>query len=329
MLMSKYIRHIQLPEIGKLGQEKISNTRVLIIGCGGLGAVASWYLAAAGVKKIILLDGDVISESNIPRQILFSVVDLGKSKVEIAKGKLSHQYPYVEINSINEYFVKKIHNFLAKEVDIVLDCTDNIKTKKEIDGFCIENNLPIVTAGISTWDLHIIAGNLKTSLETHSITYFNIFEKISIDSFGPDDCNINGVLATTAGLGGVFQSHITLLAITNPTLVINKLYIFDTKNLNLNTVEFDYAQENTQDRNNQIQTTQDSLKSLIFVGENLPLELQDKNCIMVPYYELEEFLLKNELYQNSIIACETGKKSKIIVTKLNKEYQYNLESYIP
>lgn len=329
MLMSNYIRHIQLPEIGKRGQEKISKTCVLIIGCGGLGAVASWYLAAAGVKKIILLDGDVVSESNIPRQILYSVRDLGKSKVEIAKGNLSYQYPEVEISAINEYFDMEKHSYLTQEVDIVLDCTDNIKTKKEIDSFCIENNLPIVTAGISTWDLHIIAGNLKTFQGSYSNTYFNIFDNISTDSFSQDDCNINGVLATTAGLGGVFQSHITLLAITNPSWVINKLYIFDTKNLNLNTVEFDYSNENTQDKKNQIQTTNDSLKSLIFIGEKLPLELQDKNCIMVPYYELEEFLLKNELYQNSIIACETGKKSKILVTKLNNDNHYNLESYIP
>jgi molybdopterin/thiamine biosynthesis adenylyltransferase len=327
--MSNYIRHIQLPEIGKLGQEKISKTRVLIIGCGGLGAVASWYLSAAGVKKIILLDGDVVSESNIPRQILYSVRDLDKSKVEIAKGNLFYQYPQVEISAINEFFDMEKHSYLAQEVDIVLDCTDNIKTKKEIDNFCIENNLPIVTAGISTWDLHIIAGNLKNIEGSYSNTYFNIFDNISTESIGQDDCNINGVLATTAGLGGVFQSHITLLAITNPSWVINKLYIFDTKNLNLNTIEFDYTNENSKDKKNQIQTTNDSLKSLIFIGENLPLELQDKNCIMVPYYELEEFLLKNELYQNSIIACETGKKSKILVTKLNNEYHYNLESYIP
>jgi len=325
--MSEFIRHIQLPEIGELGQKKISKSRVVIIGCGGLGAIASWYLAASGIKKLTLIDGDIISKSNLPRQVLFSVVDLGKLKVDVAKLNLSYQYPNLEIQTLAEYFDSHKHTNFLENNDIILDCTDNLKSKFDIETVCKNLKLPLIATGISVWELQVMASNIALAGNKRSASYFDVFEYNSETENPIDDCNINGVLSTTAGLGGLLQSHVTLLAITNSYIVANKLFVFNTLNFSFNTIDINYeskiSNSTTKSENKELED------SIIFIGQEIPEDLKNKNLKIVPYYQLEEFLLENPNYHSSYLACETGKKSEIMASKLNKQFNYNLKSIYP
>ena len=124
--LRRYSRHILLKEIGKEGQERLAEGRVLIIGCGGLGSPIAMYLAAAGVGTIGLMDGDVVDESNLQRQIIHFTPDLGKPKVTSAAEKLRAINPHCRIIEIPEFFTA---TSIITDYDFVIDGTDRYHTK--------------------------------------------------------------------------------------------------------------------------------------------------------------------------------------------------------
>jgi len=142
----RYDRQIRL--FGIKAQEKLKNSSVLVVGAGGLGTVASLYLAATGVGKLILIDREVVELSNLNRQILYWTEDIGKPKVEVAKDKLTKLNPNVKIvtfkASLNENLARK----LVKESDVVIDALDNWETRFVLNRVCVEEKKPLIHAGV-------------------------------------------------------------------------------------------------------------------------------------------------------------------------------------
>ncbi len=147
--MERYNRQLILPEIGREGQQKIGKASVLVVGVGGLGNVVCSYLTASGIGKLVMIDADTVSINNLQRQILYREPQVGKSKALEAKKTLQELNSEVEIIAYNEYFDEQNAAKLIKNVDIVIDATDNYKTRYLINDVCVGLNKPFIYGAIA------------------------------------------------------------------------------------------------------------------------------------------------------------------------------------
>lgn len=146
--LRRYKKQIMLSEVGEKGQEKLKNSRVLVIGAGGLGAPVLYYLSAMGVGTIGISDNDLVEESNLQRQVLYGAGDLGKQKAIVAKQKLSAQYPMITYNIHNICIADENIDFILKQYDIIVDATDNYPTRYLLDQYCRKIQKPLVYGAI-------------------------------------------------------------------------------------------------------------------------------------------------------------------------------------
>ncbi|AQS35837.1 dinucleotide-utilizing enzyme [Shewanella psychrophila] len=150
--LSRYSRHILLPEIGIQGQESLKNASILIIGAGGLGCPLALYLAAAGVGHLGLVDDDVVDESNLQRQVLFSVDDIGQPKVDCAKRRLERLNPNINITVYCERLTSDNALKIIEDYNIIIDGTDNFPTRYLVNDACILLNKPNIYGSIFRFD---------------------------------------------------------------------------------------------------------------------------------------------------------------------------------
>ena len=145
----RYARHLDLPGFGAHAQERLRAGRVLVVGCGGLGSPALYYLAAAGVGRLGLVDSDKVEISNLQRQILHATPDIGRSKIDSAVGRLRALKPHVRFVPHPDRLGAENARDLFAPYDVVLDCTDNFAAKYLINDVCVAMKKPFVHAGIS------------------------------------------------------------------------------------------------------------------------------------------------------------------------------------
>lgn len=148
----KYSRQIMMEKVGEEGQTKLRNAKILIVGMGGLGNPVSLYLAAAGVGTLYLADGDTVEISNLPRQVQFNEQDINQNKADAAAEKLSVQFPDSDIEAIDEMLDQELCDYYLPQVDLVLDCSDNIKTRYLINQACVKHKLPLVIGAATGFD---------------------------------------------------------------------------------------------------------------------------------------------------------------------------------
>jgi len=142
----RYSRHIMLPAMDLAGQERLLNSRVLIVGMGGLGCAAAPYLASSGVGTLTLVDGDSIDVTNLQRQILYTETDIGENKAIIASKRLRLLEPSCDIRTFPSFVSEQELAGLVSSHDLVLDCTDNLPTRLAINDVCVEYKIPLVSA---------------------------------------------------------------------------------------------------------------------------------------------------------------------------------------
>ncbi len=143
--MLRYNRQIMLKAVDFDGQEKLKTSRVLIVGLGGLGCAASQYLASSGVGKLVLLDFDEVSLSNLQRQILHTDSQIGMPKVQSAKIRLHAINPHIQIETIHKKCTTAELADLIEDVDLVLDCTDNVEIRNQLNLQCFRQKRPLVS----------------------------------------------------------------------------------------------------------------------------------------------------------------------------------------
>lgn len=196
----RYSRHIILKEIGGTGQQKLRDAKVLIVGAGGLGSPAAFYLAAAGIGRIGLVDDDRVDLSNLQRQILHRTQDVGRPKVESARRALTELNPGVEVEiypfRLNASNVAE----LIREYDVILNGVDNFPTRYLINDACVMEKKPLVEAGILRWD-----GLLMTILPGQGPCYRCIFPEPPPAGVIPT-CQEAGVVGAVAGIMGTLQA---------------------------------------------------------------------------------------------------------------------------
>lgn len=211
---SYYSRQIALPEVGLDGQKRLAEAKCLVIGAGGLGSPALLYLAAAGVGTIGVCDGDVLEESNLHRQILFTTKDLGKNKGELAAGRLKDLNPLIEVISYPFRFSKENAGFLFSCYDLVLDCTDNFRTKFLINDASFFYKKPLVRASIYQFE-----GQIQTYFCERGDPCLRCLWKEVPEEGCVGNCQQAGILGPIAGYFGVLQAVEALkLILKLPTL---------------------------------------------------------------------------------------------------------------
>lgn len=149
--VERYARHLVLAEIGGPGQQRLKAATVLIVGAGGVGSPAALYLAAAGVGTLRIIDGDVVSLSNLQRQILFDTADIDRPKVEATAGRLAAINSHVRIEALNHPLTAENVAELVAGVDVVLDGTDDFATRHLVNAACVAAGVPLVSGALGRW----------------------------------------------------------------------------------------------------------------------------------------------------------------------------------
>ncbi|MEW6571029.1 MAG: molybdopterin-synthase adenylyltransferase MoeB [Nitrospirota bacterium] len=196
----RYLRHLMLPEIGKEGQIKIAKAKVFIVGAGGLGSPVGYYLTAAGVGTIGIIDHDIVDLSNLQRQIAHSVKTLGKPKVESAKNTFESLNPDVHIVAIKERLAKNNIFGFIEDYDIVIDCSDNFATRFLVNDACVLKKKPLVTGAIFQFE-----GQLTVIVPHEGPCYRCLFEEPPPPGALPAPSEV-GLLGVIPGVVGTLQA---------------------------------------------------------------------------------------------------------------------------
>ncbi len=228
--MKRYSRQIMLPEIGEEGQKKLLQASVLIIGLGGLGSPVSLYLTGAGVGRIGLCDNDTVSISNLHRQILYSEQSEGESKAIMAQKRLSELSSKTKFDLWKEGMTSENAQDIISRYDLIIDCTDNHKTRYLIDDICQELG--------KTW-IHGAIGNFEGRVSTFApsgIRYSDLYSDKEL--LMNMEKSTGGVIGTLPGMIGSIQAAeaIKLICGFGETL-IGKILTVDLKNLQFNVFE--------------------------------------------------------------------------------------------
>ena len=196
----RYSKQVMLPQIEIEGQQKIMDSTMLIIGMGGLGSPTALYLAASGVGHIIIADFDQVELSNLQRQIIHGTSDIGDDKVNSAKAKMLEINPNIKVTIANEIVHDDNLASLIKDVDIVLDGTDNFESRFEINKACVEFKKPLVSAAVIRLEGQI---SVFKGYEKDQPCYQCLYSEEGNEN---ESCVQNGVLAPVAGLVGTIQA---------------------------------------------------------------------------------------------------------------------------
>ena len=233
--IDKFSRQIILKNIGPLGQKKILDSKVLIIGMGGLGCPAADFLTRSGIGKLGIVDHDTVSLSNIHRQSLYDEKDLNHSKVIIAKKKLNRINPKTKINLYNFKMDRVKFEKIIKNYDFIIDGTDNFESKFLINDLSLKYKKFLVTGAISKFDGHIFSFDFKNK-KTPCIRSFYQEYEISDDIL---NCEYEGILGTVAGIIGIMQANEILKKILSIGKNLNgQVLVIDLLNLNFRKIKF-------------------------------------------------------------------------------------------
>lgn len=222
-----YKRQTTLAEFGEVGQEKLQNTKVIVIGCGGLGNAAAVYLASSGVGQIHLIDFDQIDVSNLHRQVFFKTEDIGKSKSEILANYIKQISPFVHITHSEQAISKA--NILATitDCDIVLDCTDNLAIKYLINDACVIKDKILIYGSLYKFDGYVASFNALDENGKRTANLRDAFPKIPKNSV--PNCSEAGTLNTIVGIIGLLQANEVIKIISGiGSPLINQLQIYNS-----------------------------------------------------------------------------------------------------
>ncbi len=228
-----YRRHLQLPEIGEAGQERLKAARVLVVGAGGLGCPVLQYLAAAGVGTLGIVDADVVERSNLHRQILFGPADLGQPKADTAARAVQRLNPLVNTRVHRCRVVPGNVRELVEAYDVVVDGSDNFPTRYLLNDACVLLDKPLVSGAIYKFEGQVSVFNYEGGP-----TYRCLFPQPPGAAEAPN-CDATGVLGVLPGLVGTAQATETLKVLLGIGEVLSgRLWLFDALTFQTRTLKF-------------------------------------------------------------------------------------------
>ena len=232
--LERYSRQIILKKVGILGQKKIQNSKVLVVGCGGLGSPVIDLLSRAGIGKIGIMDHDKVNISNLHRQVMFTSDDVGKYKVNILKKKIYKINKKVKVKTYRVKAEDKNLGKILKQYDVIVDGTDNFKAKFLLNKLSLKYKKKIIIAAISKFEGHIFTFDFSFK-KSPCLKCFYQGEPAE----GVLDCETSGILGSTAVITGSLQANEVLKAILNVGKNLNShILIIDLLNLKFRKVLF-------------------------------------------------------------------------------------------
>ena len=230
----RYSRQIVLKNVGTFGQKKIINSKVLIVGAGGLGCPVADLLARSGVGEIGIIDYDKVSLSNIHRQTLYTAKDVNKFKVDVVKKRLNLINKSIKINTYNRKASEKNLINIINKYDIIVDGSDNFKTKFLLNKYSLKFKKILIVGAISKFDGHIFTFDFNSKKSPCLKCFYQ-----SEPSDGILNCEAEGILGSTANIVGAVQVNEVLKKILNIGKDLkSNILILDLLNLNFRKVLF-------------------------------------------------------------------------------------------
>jgi adenylyltransferase/sulfurtransferase len=242
--LERYNRHIIIPEFGLAAQQKLKAAKVLVVGSGGLGSPVLLYLAAAGIGTIGIVDFDVVDDSNLQRQVLFGVNEIGKPKVEAAKARLQALNPHIEFVLYNTQLTS--HNALdiIKDYDVVADGTDNFPTRYLVNDACVLLGKPNVYASIFQFEGQVSVFNYQQANGEYGPNYRDLYPTPPPPGLVPS-CAEGGVLGVLPGIIGSLQALEVIKVITGVgEPLAGRFYMFDALNFESRTFNLSRRDDN-------------------------------------------------------------------------------------
>lgn len=329
----RYTRQMILPEIGESGQQKLQDARVLVIGAGGLGCPVLQNLAAAGVGNIGIVDGDVVDETNLHRQLLYALKDCGNSKAETAKKAILELNPDVKVNVYDEFFSPQNASEIVKDYQIIVDCTDAIAVRYLINDVAVAKRIPMVYASI-----HKFEGQVSVFNYENGPSYRCLFpEQDGLKAI--PTCVESGVLGVLPNTIGNFQATEVLKIILGIGEVLSgKLLVYDALHFQTQVIAFTKdpkAIEKGIVKGTQLLNSKKAIEDLTPEGflekcgqqhivvidvrelSETP-ELEGKNVVRIPLGELEGYSKKLDKNQEIVLFCQTGRRSLAAMNYMKK-----------
>ena len=252
--LARYSRHLILPGFNLEGQRKLKNAHVLVVGAGGLGAPLLSYLTAAGVGTIGLIDADVVDESNLQRQVLFTVDDIGRSKVEVAAERLRRQNPYVELRTYTMPLTSANALEIIREYDVVADGTDNFPTRYLVNDACVLLDKVNVYAAIFRFEGQVAVFNYMNVRGERGPNYRDLFPEPPPPDLAPS-CAEGGVLGVLPGIIGSLQANEVIKVLSGVGEPLSgRLFLFDSLTFDTRTLKIHRNPNNPLNGENPTQT---------------------------------------------------------------------------
>ncbi|MCC6599650.1 MAG: molybdopterin-synthase adenylyltransferase MoeB [Crocinitomicaceae bacterium] len=235
--LARYNRHIIIPHFGIEAQQKLKAASVLVVGSGGLGSPLLLYLAAAGVGTIGIVDFDVVDESNLQRQVLFGIEDIGKPKVLAAKARIGNLNPHVNVVTHNVQLTSKNALEIIEKYDVVADGTDNFPTRYLVNDACVLAGKPNVYASIFQFEGQVSVFNFTGNDGEKGPQYRDLFPVPPPPGLVPN-CAEGGVLGVLPGIIGTLQANEVLKVITGVGETLSgRFFVFDALSFDTRTLK--------------------------------------------------------------------------------------------
>lgn len=337
-----YARHFALPGFSEEKQMLLKQAKVLVIGAGGLGSPCLLYLSGAGVGTIGIADGDRISISNLPRQVIYDFKSVGLSKSLQAKNRIQQLNPHISVNTYDDFLNRSNIESVLSRYDIIIDCTDNFDAKYLMDEVCEKLNKPLVYASLFQFEGQISVFHYTKNTEP-DIGYRDLFPAPPRKSFR-ESCNDAGVIGTLPGIIGTLQANEVIKIITGTGDVLaGKVLIFDALSCQQRILKLKKRKQNGIAVKDNNELSEDEKKE-ISVKEMMQWHRESRNFSLldirsteernsislggqhIPLNYLSERLNTIERKHPLVIYCKSGKRSQRAVMYLMEEGFSNVMS---
>lgn len=348
--LERYSRHLIIPEFNIEGQRKLKAARVLVVGTGGLGSPLLLYLTAAGVGNIGIVDFDIVDETNLQRQVLFSVDDVGKPKVEAAKARLEKLNPHVNFTTYNTQLTSENALEIVKDYDVVADGTDNFPTRYLVNDACVLLGKTNVYASIFRFEGQVSVFNHTSADGKLGPNYRDLFPTPPPPGLVPS-CAEGGVIGVLPGIIGSLQANEVLKVISGiGEPLAGRLFLFDALSFDTRVMKvhknpetpeitelIDYeffcglGQETKKEEVREITVDQlDGLQrgaedfQLIDVREPYEYEIANLGGELIPLGSILDQIDKISSDKKVVVHCRSGKRSADAIKALEQKGFKNL-----
>ncbi len=331
--MKRYDRQIILPEIGIAGQQKLQEASILVIGAGGLGCPLLMYLAGAGAGHIGLIDHDVVDESNLHRQVLYHMADIGKYKADVAAARLELFNPEVRFSSYSFRLTSQNAAAMISQYDLVIDGSDNFPTRYLVNDTCVALNKPLVFGSIFQFEGQVSVFNYDGGPD-----YRSIYPAPPLPDEVPN-CAESGVIGPLPGIIGSLMANEAIKVICGFGEVLSgRLLIFNALDNTSRLFNFGCAGQKKIRKTEKVEELSlDALEQ--WKAEGIPYQLIDVReadeyeeynigGINIPLYRLNSHLDELARHQKIVFCCLAGKRSRIAIQLLKTQSKAELFSLI-